>query len=102
VRAPDGASLPIGVGQQAFVPEEPGFYIIETALGTRDVAVNVSPVESVRALETAEAQSGTPDVPFAAREVIHRLWSLFAWAALTLLAVEAVLYIRLDASRRLG
>ncbi len=101
VRAPGGTSVPIEAGQQAFVAEEPGFYVVETSQGIRNIAVNVSPAESVPAPE-AETMGSRAPAPFAAREVTSRLWPLFAWAALTLLAVEAVLYIRLDASRRLG
>ncbi len=101
VRAPGGASVQIEAGQEAFVAEEPGFYVVETSQGVRTIAVNVSPVESVPAPEEGTTGNQAP-APFTTREATSLLWPLFAWAALTLLAVEAVLYIRFDASRRLG
>ena len=33
---------------------------------------------------------------------MRRLWPLFAWIALLLLAIEAGLYLRFDVSRRIG
>jgi hypothetical protein len=100
-RTPSGSTVPLAPGQSAFAAEEPGFYTLQTSRGTHDVAVNVSPLESVRPPEPVVPHGQLPTSPSATREVLSRLWPFFAWAALALLAAEALLYIRVDASRRM-
>ncbi len=101
VRDPDGREIALEPGQTAFLPERPGLYDVETDRGTQALAVNVPTEESSSALPDV-ASAAAPAASVAPVDVLRRLWPLFAWIALLLLAVEAGLYVRFDATRRLA
>lgn len=101
VRAPSGAAVALDPGQTAFVTDEPGFYQLETARETREIAVNVPPRESVRApAGTNSTRQGS--IAATPQEIMRHLWPLFAWIALLLLGIEVGLYMRFDAARRIA
>jgi hypothetical protein len=101
IRTPGGETITPEPGRTTLIADEPGFYEAQTDRETRVIAVNVPPGESARSPLPTE-----PVRPVAAtsssQEVMRRLWPLFAWIALLLLAVEAGLYLRFDVSRRIG
>jgi hypothetical protein len=101
IRSPGGETITPESGRTLFIAEEPGFYEVQAARETRTIAVNVPPGESARSLLPVEPVRSAA-ASTSSQEVTRRLWPLFAWLALLLLAVEAGLYLRFDASRRIG
>jgi hypothetical protein len=101
VRDPGGREIALEPGQAAFLPERPGLYDVETDRGTHALAINV-PAEETLSVPSDAAGAPVPAAPVAPVVVLRRLWPLFAWVALLLLAIEAGLYVRFDATRRLA
>lgn len=101
IRTPGDETITPEPGRTLFIAEEPGFYEVQATRETRAIAVNVPPGESARSpLPTEPVRSAA--TPSSSQEVMRRMWPLFAWIALLLLAVEAGLYLRFDAARRIG
>ncbi len=102
IRTPGGETITPESGRTLFIADEPGFYEVQAARETRAIAVNVPPGESARSLLPVDPVRPAAATPSSSQEVMRRLWPLFAWIALLLLAIEAGLYLRFDVSRRIG
>lgn len=100
LRAPDGRAVSLDPVQSAVVADQPGFYELQASGTVRFLAVNVPAGESFRA--TAGPAASRPASASTVQEVLRRMWPGFAWLGLALLAVEAGLYVRFDATRRFG
>ncbi len=87
--SPSGRNLPV-IGVAAFLPREPGIYMLTTKRGVYPLAVNIDPAES--APSVASVAPPQPLSIVAEARVITPLWPLFAGLALIFLVVEILLY----------
>lgn len=88
--SPSGRSLPIVAAAAAFLPQEPGIYMLTTTRGAYPLAVNIDPAESAPPIVSVAPSPLLPAV--AEATVITPWWPLFAGLALLFLLVEILLY----------